>query len=41
MLNLDSSHLDFEQTVAAVIEAVVRTQNGTVTALTDEPALQN
>lgn len=41
VLQLDSSHLDFEQTVTAVIEAVVRTQNGTVTELTDEPAYQN
>jgi cytidylate kinase len=38
VLNLDSSHLDFEQTVTAVVEAVIRTQNGTVTELTDEPA---
>jgi CMP/dCMP kinase len=38
VLELDSSGLDFEQTVAAVLEAVARTANGTVTELTDEPA---
>jgi cytidylate kinase len=38
VLELDSSGLDFEQTVGAVLEAVARTADGTVTELTHEPA---